>query len=190
MKYTQIPADTFKKLQLNAGILLDSFEPETQKIGKILGSTSGGISATLVPEFSDYGEDIDNCPKNMLELKKLTSWEAKISGTFKECSVELAKLLVGASDIDEDDATHIVPRKDVLESDFTDVWWVGDYSDVNTGDNAGFMAIHLINALSTGGFSIQSNNDAKGDLAFEFTGHVSMDAQDVVPMEIFIKAGE
>lgn len=188
MKYTQIPQDAFKQIQMNAGILVDTFEPTTGTIGKIIGATSGGVNFTATPEYSDYGDDIDNCPKNMKELKKLDSWEATMSGTFVNVSVELAKMLVGASDTEG--TTHVVPRNDILDSDFDDVWWVGDYSDVNTGDNAGFCAIHLMNALSTGGFQIQSTDNGKGQFAFEFTGHYSMDAQDTVPFEIYIGAGE
>ena len=190
MKYTQIPADAFKSIQMNAGILTTSFTPSSGVIGDLLGATSGGVSFTATPEFADYGDDIDNCPKNMLELKKLTSWEAKMSGTFISVSADLAKVLVGAGDADSSDATHIIPRNDILKTDFTDVWWVGDYSDINTGTKAGFCAIHLMNALSTGGFQIQSADDGKGQFSFEFTGHYSMDAQDTVPFEIFIKAGE
>jgi hypothetical protein len=63
------------------------------------------------------------------------------------------------------------------------------YSDVNTGNKAGFLAIRLINALSTGGFQIQSGDKAKGQFAFEFTSHFSMDAQDTVPFEIYVSAG-
>lgn len=187
MKYTQIPETAFQNIQLNAGILVKTFTPDTGVIDEIIGATSGGVNFTATPEFSDYGEDIDNCPKNMLELKKLDSWEAKMSGTFVSVSADLAATLVGAADNTEG---HIVPRNDILESDFADMWWVGDYSDKNNGENAGFCAIHLMNALSTGGFQIQSSDNGKGTFSFEFTGHYSMDAQDKVPFEIYIKQGE
>jgi hypothetical protein len=75
-------------------------------------------------------------------------------------------------------------------TDYDDIWWVGDYSDVNTGANAGYCAVHMLNALNTGGFQIQTNDKGKGNFAFTFTGHVSMDAQDVVPFEIFIKGSD
>lgn len=189
MKYTQIPADAFKNIQMNAGVLLESFNPTSAVVGSIIGATSGGVNFTATPEFADYGEDIDNCPKNMLELKKLQSWEAKMSGTFISVSADLAKMLVGAGDVDGEDGTKIIPRQDVLKTDFKDIWWVGDYSDINNGENAGFCAIHLMNALSTGGFQIQSADDGKGTFSFEFTGHYSMDAQDKVPFEIYIKEG-
>ena len=54
MKYTQIPADTFQKLQLNAGILVKNFAPETGTITDIVGATSGGVSFTATPTFSDF----------------------------------------------------------------------------------------------------------------------------------------
>lgn len=190
MKYTQMPSTAFKNIQMNAGVLLDTFNPATGVMGKIVGATSGGVNFTATPTFADYGSDIDNCPKNMLELKKLESWEAKMSGTFISVTNEVAKVLVSAGDIDKDDSTHIVPRNDILKTDFKDLWWVGDYSDENTGDKAGFCAVHLRNALSTGGFQIQSSDKGKGQFNFEFTGHYSMDAQDTPPFEIYISEGE
>ena len=194
MKFTQIPTNTFATLQMNAGILLKGatgFDPATGAItaANILGATSGGINVTCVPEYIDFGEDVDNCPKNMMELKKLDTWECKISGTFVTVSTALAKMMLGAADIDATDTTKVTPRVDVLESDFDDVWFVGDYSDKNGNTNGGFVAIHLINALSTGGFSLQTGDKEKGQFSVEFTGHVSMSAQEVVPMEFYIKSG-
>lgn len=188
MKFTQIPSDSFQKLQMNAGVLAKDFKPETGelKATDLIGATSGGISFEATPTFTDFGEDIDNCPKNMLELKKLESWEAKMSGNFVTVSEDMATLLVSAADAENG---KVVPRNDVLKEDFTDIWWIGDYSDVNTGDNAGFLAVHLMNALSTGGFKIQSTDKGKGQFAFEFTGHYSMNAQDTVPFEIYVKEG-
>ena len=191
MKFTKIPSDAFQKLQINAGILTTDFTPATGEIGIAgqIGATTGGVSFTATPTYSDYGEDIDNCPKNMKELKKLESWEATISGTFVNADTAIAKMLVGAADIGTPDTTKITPRNDVLESDFETIWLVGDYSDKNGETNGGFIAIKLINALSTGGFQIQTADKAKGQFAFTFTGHYSMDAQDTPPFEIYIKAG-
>lgn len=189
MKYTKIPEDTFQKLQLNAGIFCKSFAPSTGTVTDLLGATTGGGSFEATPTFEDYGEDIDNCPKNMKELKKLTGWATAMSSTFLSVSADTAKMLIAAADVDSKDTTHIVPRNDLAQTDFQDIWWVGDYSDVNDGSNAGFVAIHLMNALNTGGFKIQSTDKGKGQFAFSFEGHYSMDAQDVVPFELYIKAG-
>ena len=194
MKFTQIPTDTFQTIQLNAGVLVKGatgFNPGTGTItaNAILGATSGGIQVSCVPSFVDFGEDIDNCPKNMKELKKLDSWECKISGTFVTVDVATAKMMLGAADIDSINATQITPRADLTEDDFDDVWFVGDYSDKNGATNGGFVAVHMQNALSTSGFSLQTGDKEKGQFSVEFTGHVSMSAQNVVPMTFYVKAG-
>lgn len=189
MKFTRIPETTFKNIQLNAGILVRSFNPATQEITGLLGATTGGLNFKATPTFEDFGEDIDNCPKNTLELKKLTAWEVLMSGTFVTITAGTAKTLIGAADIDEFDPTKIIPRNDILISDYEDLWWVGDYSDANNGANAGYCAIHMLNGLNTGGFQIKSNDKGKGNFAFEFTGHYSMNAQETVPFEVYIKMG-
>ena len=190
-KYTKLPTDAFENIQLNAGILLSSFEPATATIdtASILGATSGGINFTATPSYTDFGEDIDNCPKNTKELKHIESIEVKMSGTFITMKASTAKMLAGSADIDTKDATHIVPRADIEDSDFQDIWWVGDYSTKTGEKNGGYCAIHMMNGLNTGGFQIQSTDKAKGQFAFEFTGHFSIEDVSKVPYEVFIKAG-
>lgn len=197
-KFTQIPTDTFKKLQLNAGILTTEFDPATGTLtaSNIIGATSGGVSFEATPSFSDFGEDIDNCPKNTKELKRLDSWEAKMSGSFVTMDTKVAVSVIGTAAVASDDQTKVVPRNSVDTEDFKNIWWVGDYSDVNDDGSsagkavkAGFIAIKLINALSTGGFKIQSGDKAKGTFEFEYTGHYSIENIDVVPFELYIKAG-
>ena len=191
MKYTKIPETTFQNLQLNAGVLLSSFNPASATVAdeSIIGATTGGINFTATPTYIDFGEDIDNCPKNMKELKKLDSWEAKCSGTFVTVNTAVAKSLIGAADIGQSDTTKVTPRNDLAQADFSDIWIVGDYSDKNGDTNGGFIAIHMMNALSTGGFQIQTADKEKGKFAFEYTAHYSMSAQDTVPFELYIKAG-
>lgn len=194
-KFTQIPTDTFKKLQLGAGILATEFNPATGELSasNIIGATSGGVSFEAAPSFTDFGEDIDNCPKNTKELKKLDSWEAKMSGSFVTMDTNVATSVIGTAAIASDDPTKVVPRNSVEAKDFKNIWWVGDYSDINedgsSAGKAGFIAIKLINALSTGGFKIQSGDKAKGTFEFEYTGHYSSENIDTVPFEIYIKAG-
>lgn len=191
MKFTKIPSDAFQKLQINAGILTTDFTPSTGEVGAAgqIGATTGGVNFTATPTFTDFGEDIDNCPKNMKEFKRQDMVDAKMSGTFINADTKTAKLLCGAADIDASDTTKVVPRADLKDSDFTDIWLVGDYSDKNGAKNGGFIAIHMLNALSTGGFQLKTADKAKGQFAFEFTAHYSIAEQDKVPYEIYIKAG-
>ena len=188
-KYTTIPTDAFQKISKNAGILLADFDPDDGTVTKtdIIGATTGGISFKDTPSYTDYGEDIDNCPKNTKELKEIDSREVTISGTFITVDTDSAKKLIAAADIDSNDNTKIVPRDVLGEDDFIDdIWVVTDYSDVD----GGFVAVHIMNALSTGGFAIQTADKNKGQYAFTFTAHYSISDPDEVPYEIYIKAGE
>ena len=163
MKFTKIPDTAFDEIQLNAGVLSTTFTPSSGEIGDILAATSGGISFEATPTYTDFGEDIDNCPKNTKELKKLDSWEVKMSGSFVTVTATSAKMMVGAADTaKEDTADKITPRNDVLDTDFGDIWLVGDYSSKNGDTNGGFVAIHMLNALSTGGFKLQTADKNKG----------------------------
>lgn len=188
MKFTQISSTAFQEMQMNAGILCTDFDTSTGAVDEddIVGATSGGINITIVPTFVDMGEDVDNCPKNTKELKKIQDWEIKASGTFVTASTTTAKSLTGAADVS---GNKVTPRMDLADGDFSDLWFVGDYSDKNGATNGGFMAVKILNALSTGGFSIQTADREKGQFAFEYTGHTSISAQDVVPAEIYVKAG-
>lgn len=188
MKFTKIPETTFQQLQLNAGVLLRNFDPTSAEVDNadIIGATSGGVSFAATPSYSDFGADIDNCPRNMMELKNLDGWDITMGGSFVTVDSAAAKLLIAAADVTENKVT---PRNDVAEEDFGDIWWVGDYSDKNGEKNGGYIAIRMMNALSTGGFSLQTSDRAKGTFAFIFTAHYSMAAQETVPFEVYIKAG-
>lgn len=190
MKYTKVANDAFEHIQLNAGILTDDFDPATETIGNILGVTGGGISFNSNPEYQDFGEGMDNVPANTMELKKLTSMNPVLSGTFMTVTADLVKLLVGASDITEESGvSKIVPRADLLTTDFKDIWFIGDYSNVNDGIGAGYIALHLKNGLSTGGFQIQTNDKDKGNFAMEITGHYTMTDTTILPFDVYVKEG-
>ncbi len=182
MKFSKIANDTFSKLQLGAGVFLKEFTPTTATFedSAIFGATDGGVSFSATPTFKDLADGIDNATLNLKELKRIDSWEVKMSGTLKTIDATVAKSLLGAGTV----ATNKVTANAELKSeDFADLWWVGDY-----GENNGFIAIHLINALSTGGFKIQSANKDKGSFAFEYTAHSSVANADVVPFELYISA--
>lgn len=190
MKYTQIPADTFQHLVLNAGILVDEFTPADGTIGNLLGATTGGITFNANPTYSDWGEDIDNCPNNTMELKRLDGYDPVMSGTFLTVTGSSLESLVGsATKTTASGVDKVVPNNELQTTDFKEVWWIGDYSDVNTGATAGFMAIHLLNALNQTSLQITTTKNGKDQLAFEYHGHYSLNAQDTVPFEVYLKAG-
>jgi hypothetical protein len=184
-KFSKISLEAFDEFQTDAGVLLKSFDPETPELvdSNIICATTGGINPTCVPTYEDFGEDVDNCPNNMMELKRLTGWECALGFTALNASASVIKMALGAADVSGTGVSKIVPRAELKDTDFSDVWWVGDRVD------GGMVAIRLINALSTSGFSLQTNKNGKGQISVTLTGHVSIAAQDVVPMEFYVAAG-
>ena len=182
--FSKISQDAFKDVQIDAGMLLNSFNPSDPDVEDedIICATTGGIAINCTPTYSDFGEDVDNCPNNTKELKHLDGWDASIATTALGTSPEAIRLALGAADVDN---TKVTPRAKLELTDFDDaIWWVGDRVD------GGMVAVKLINALSTGGFSLQTTKRAKGQLSITIGGHVSINAQDVVPMEFYSTEGE
>lgn len=177
---TKIPQNTFEGLQLDAGVLLTSFDPTAPVIAdaSIVCATTGGINIVCEPNYSDFGEDVDNVPNNMKEFKHLDGWNCTVTTTGLGTSAENIRLSLGAADIHSDSGA-VVPRRDLMQTDFADLWWVGDRAD------GGLVAAKIKNALSTGGFDLQTTKNGKGQIALTLTGHVSIAEQDVMPMEFY-----
>lgn len=181
-RFTVIPQSTFEEMQMDAGVLLNTFDPSDPKAPKdehIICATTGGINPSCVPTFSDMFEDVDNAPNDTMEGKHLDGWTCQIQTSGLGTSPELIRLALGCADIDSNNTSKIVPRRDLKQTDFADLWWVGDRAD------GGLVAIRLINALSDGGFSLQTTKNGKGQVALTIKGHVSIKNQDVVPMEFY-----
>ena len=178
---TKIPQNTFQGLQTDAGVILTSFDPSAPAIvdSAIVCATTGGINVVCQPTYSDFGEDVDNCPNNTKELKHLDGWDCHVSTTGLGTSPANIKLSLGAADIDSQNSSKIVPRRTLSQSDFGNLWWVGDRAD------GGLVAVKIKNALSTGGFSIQTSKNGKGQISLEIAGHVSINDQDSMPMEFY-----
>lgn len=177
--FTVIPQDTFDGLQLDAGVLLKKFDPAKVAAPAdedIICATTGGINISCVPTYSDLGEDVDNCPVNTKELKHLDGWDCKMSFTALGTSPENIKLALGAATVS---TTKVTPNRDLKQADFSDIWWAGDRA------NGGVVAACLKNALSTGGFALKTTKNGKGQVSVELTGHVSIEAQDTMPMEFY-----
>lgn len=177
--FTKIKAGTFNELQTDAGLLLTDFDPATPTVEdtSIIAATTGGISISCVPEFSDWGEDVDNCPNNTKELKHVEGWTCTISTTLLSVTEKTVKLALGAY---TSTSGIIKPTKGLVSGHFKNLWWVGDKAD------GGMVAVKLINALSTGGFTLQTSKNAKGTVSIELTGHVSIASPDNYPMEFYV----
>lgn len=188
MTFTQIRETTFEELQVNAGVVLREFDPATfdgeLQLSNILFATSGGVTITDTPEFRDAGDGIDNAPRNMKEFKKLVRREVKISGSKVTFTPESVKADMAAADISVLDGnaevTKITPRDTLTDADFMDFWVVGDYGV------GGYMAAHIMNALSVSGFNWKTTDQGNGTSDFEYTAHYSIQNQSQVPYEVYI----
>ena len=191
--FTKYPDDMVDTVQLNAGFITDDFDPDTLEIGNILGATADGITFASNPTFEDFGADVDNVPPNTWQLKRLQSWNPTCSGTYKTMTQDLGRDMLGAGAFGTSGSTvdkvHIIPADKLTASDFKDVWILGDYSAANVGTGAGYMAIHLKNALNDTGFQWKTNKDGKADFAFNYRAHYDLSSPDDPPFEIYIKPG-
>lgn len=184
-RFSKISQDTFSQLQVEAGVLLKNFDPASPELvdEDIICATTGGINPTCVASYSDFGEDIDNVPNGMKELMRLDGYDCSLGFTALNTTPEVIRLALGAADVDAESG-KITPRRELKDTDFADIWWVGDRSD------NGLVAIRLINALSTSGLSLQTTKNGKGQISVTLSGHVSINEQDKVPMEFYVQEGE
>lgn len=200
-KYTAVAKDILSTLQTEAGVLLSSFDPTTGTIKDtdIIGATTGGFQFTDTPTITDFGEDIDNVPGQLKQLQRITQRTVTLSSTFASMSEKAVKFVMGACDTTdvhgsdpEKAVRQITPRDTLQMSDFAnEIWWVGDYSQYNEPDNAnaGYIAIRLKNALSTGGLAITTSKGSKGTMAFTITGYYNAGDIKEMPYNIYIKEG-
>ena len=183
MRFVKVSEDAFKEIQLEAGLILNTFDPtgETDvEDANIVCATTGGIDIVCKPTFTDYGSDIDNVPDNMLEFMEIEKWDCSIGFTALNASAAVIKMSLCAADAE---GNKITPRNDLKPEDAKDVWWVGERAD------GGFAACCLKNSLSTEGLHLKTTKKGKGQLSCTLTGHVSIKAQDVVPMEFYVQEG-
>lgn len=188
MKYSQIPLETADMIQFDSTILLTDFDPATGEFERenIIGATSGGSSFASNPNHVDLGEDMDNINGRMMELQRFTHVDPVVSGTFVTIDTAMGKKLLALADID---GNKLTPRINITDEDFMDIWLVGNYSRKNGATGGGSMAIHIKNAMNTGGFNWQSTKNGKGTFSYEFRGHYSLQNVDEIPFEAYITAG-
>ena len=183
-RFTKVSETAFKEFQLEAGLILSNFDPNAAadvQDSDIVCATTGGIEIGCKPTFTDYGSDLDNVPNNMLEFKEIDGWDCHIGFTALNVTPAVIQLALGAADVS---GNKIAPRMEKVNTDAKDIWWVGDRAD------GGLVACCLKNALSTEGLTLKTTKNGKGNLSCTLTGHISIKAQDVVPMEFYVMEGE
>jgi hypothetical protein len=106
----------------------------------------------------------------------VSGWTVTADFTSLSTSADFLSFALGAADT----ADSITPRHDLHDSDFADIWWIGDRVD------GGAVAVRLISALSDGGFSLQTGKNSAGGIDVHLTAHASLNGDfGAVPVEIY-----
>lgn len=179
-KFSKISQKAFESMQINAGVVLNKFDPSgTTEIqdADIICATSGGITATCKANFTDLGADVDNAQKNTAELMQIEDYDCTMAFTALNVTADVIKLALGAADVSDKKVTpRMTLNPTASTGDFKDIWLVGDTID------DGFVAVRLMNALSTGGLTLKTTDKEKGNIAVTLTGCPRL-GSDTVPME-------
>lgn len=179
-KFSKISQKAFESMQINAGVVLNKFDPSgTTEVqdADIICATSGDITAICKANFTDLGADVNNAQKNTAELMQIEDYDCTLAFTALNVTTDVIKMAIGAADVSD---KKVAPRMilDPTEStgDFKDIWWVGDTID------GGYVAVRLMNALSTGGLTLKTTDKGKGNISVTLTGCPRL-GSDTVPME-------
>lgn len=177
---TPLRAETYKNLQLNAGVMLvncdlDEYDDAeelkaalTELIADgstLLGATRGGGTYVVTREMRNV--EADGVRANFKGGTIVDGGDVYMSTTLIEQTPEHMKSVIGNADIDDTKPNHIKIkiRLAVDDDDYIqNVVWVGDTSE-------GFMAIELYNALNTADITFTWADKNEGTVTVEFHAH-------------------
>ena len=191
-------AETFDKLQLNAGILMkdlnyssvtDSAALKTaianiisggsSPIGTLVGATRGGGTFTVTRETRT--PEIDGMRYGFKGSDFVDSTDAYLSTTLIEITPDnIADLLATGTATTSGKKTTIKMSTAITSSDYlTNICWVGDLADGQ------LVLICLKNAINTADFTFTYTDKGEGTLAAEFHARqASVNDYDEAPFEI------
>ena len=190
---TGLSANTFKRLQLNAGAFFvgldyaDISDVAALKVAvaqalddesKCLGATRGGGTFECTPEVRNI--EADGKRYEFVGSTVFDSWTVRMTGTLMEITPENWQRVIAAADVSEASGKKTIrARTDLLPRDYIGkLVWVGDTSE-------GLILIALKNALNTTGATFTFTDKGEGTLPFEFHAHQdSVDDMEYAPFEI------
>lgn len=176
---TGLTVETFKRLQLNAGIFLKNFdwtqyttietlaeaiEAAATNTENRLGATRGGGSFVATPETRNI--EADGKRYEFIGSTVYDSWEIRMTGTLLETTPGNVRDVLSTADMKEQSAgvTVLTLRTQPKEEDYMRLTWIGDTSE-------GFVLIDLKNALNTAGMNFTFADKGEGTLPFDFRAH-------------------
>ena len=189
LPYTRAPEDLYTHIFLNAGIVVDGFDPSTGEYDNILGATVGGVDFSANPRILDLSQNMDDLPGGVKEFAYITGYQPRILFTMLEFSASNFGYLMAPAAADDNNDERFVPLSTITGSDFNDLWLIGDYGNANWGDDVGYMAIKLKNAFNIRGLRLKTRKNGLAQFAVEMKCYYSKDDPTGVPFEIYIHQG-
>ena len=177
---TPLRKETYKNLQLNAGVILLNTDISSYTTADdlktalaaaindgsdLLGATRGGGNFVITRDIREV--EADGVRTGFVGSKIVDAADAYLSTTIIEITPEHLKAVIGNADIDDSVPGHVVVtvRTAIDDGDYLqNLIWVGDTSE-------GFMAIELENALNTADFSFTFSDKNEGTATCEFHAH-------------------
>lgn len=186
--------DTFKNLQLNAGIFLVNFDYSAVKTKeqlikaietavkdekKILGATKGGGSFACTPTIRKI--EVDGMRNAVVGSQVIDEWQVKLSTTLTELTpsnLEIA-FTTGEATTSTDGITTLKIKSDLNNNDYVDkLCWIGDLSDGR------YILINITKALNTVGATLTFADKGEGSIPVEFTAHQEGIFSEYLPVEV------
>lgn len=190
---TGLRSETFRKLQLNAGVLLKNFDFDSITTatalktaiataisgGTSLGATRGGGTFTVTRDIRT--PDIDGLRYGFKGGRFVDAADAYLNDTLLEITPDNLKTALGTADVTTSgEKTTITMHTAIADADYLEnIVWVGDTAE------EGFICIVLYNALNTADFSLTFADKNEGTLPIELHAHQDeVDDYDEAPFEI------
>lgn len=187
--FVQINPALISDFQLGAGVLLSSFDVTAPSITatNIIAATTGGITFNITPTVDDLGSDVDNCPEKTVELAYISKYDVSLATTLLNLGNTGVTMALGAADMAENTTAGVkvyTPRYDLETTDFHTMWWLGGLADGR------YLAAQLIRGFNTGGFSLKTTKNGKGQTAITITGFNTVSSPSVIPAVVYISDEE
>lgn len=191
---TGLTADSFKRMQLNAGIFLKNFSYDSAadkaalatavasaiEAGTgVLGATTGGGTFAVTPTYRQI--EADGMRNAFKGSSVLDSVEVKLTTTLKEITPDNFVLALGTGiKSTSGQKTTVTMRNYVSDADYIEsLCWVGDLLD-----SGRLVLINITNALNVAGATFTFTDKGEGTIPVEFRAHQEGLTADTAPFEI------
>ena len=179
--FTGVTSTTKQNLQLGAGVITTEYTAGVAiSEDSIIGATRGGGSFTATPTIRQV--EADGLPTNTKGFELIDDWVITLQSTLIEFKKESLLLALGggAKTTEEDQVIKITATNEVADTDYKNVFWIGNLAD-------GRKAVIMVkNALSLAGLNFTITNKGEGTYPLNLTGHYDVSDTETAPFEVWI----